>query len=69
MMKKCVAAITIIAVTTIVCVISLLLLFLFCSQEIKWQLMTLSEGVALSIILIDIIWLMKITEKEKLLVE
>jgi hypothetical protein len=69
MMKKCVIAITIIQITIITCLISLLLIFLFCNEEMRWLYMTLSEGIALLIIVFDIIWLMKLMEKMKFLVE
>lgn len=69
MMKKCVIAITIIQITIIVCLISSLLIFLFCNEEIRWQFMTLSEGIALVIVALDIIWLMKLMKKMKFLVE
>jgi hypothetical protein len=68
-MKKCVIAITIIQITIIVCLISSLLIFLFCNEEMRWLYMTLSEGIALLIIAFDIIWLMRIMEKMKFLVE
>gem|GEM_PF-7076621 len=55
MMKKCVIAITIIQITIIACLISLLLIFLFCNEEMRWLYMTLSEGIALLIIAFDII--------------
>lgn len=69
MMKKCVIAITIIQNTIIACLISLLLIFLFCNEVMRWLYMTLSEGIALLIIAFDIIWLMRLMEKMKFLVE
>lgn len=69
MMKKCVIAMTIIQITIITCLILLLLIFLFCNEEIRWQFMTLSEGIALLIIALDIIWLMRLMEKMKFMVE
>ncbi len=69
MMKKCVIAITIIQITIIACLISLLLIFVFCNEEMRWLYMTLSEGIALLIIAFDIIWLMILMEKMKFLVE
>jgi uncharacterized membrane protein len=69
MMKKCVIAMAVIQITIIACLISLLLIFLFCNKEIRWQFMTLSEGLALLIIALDIIWLMRLMEKMKFLVE
>ncbi len=69
MMKKCVILMAVIPITIIVCLISLLLIFLFCNEEIRWQFMTLSEGIALVIVALDIIWLMKLMKKMKFLVE
>lgn len=69
MMKKRVIAMAVIPITIIVSLILLLLIFLFCNEEIKWQLMMLSEGVALIVIAIDILWLMRIIGKMKFLVE
>lgn len=59
----------VIPITIIVSLILLLLIFLFCNEEIKWQLMMLSESVALIVIAIDILWLMRIIGKMKFLVE
>lgn len=69
MMKKCVRAIAVIPITIFICLISILLIFYFCNENIRWQLMTFSEGIALGIITIDIFCFMKITENMKLLLE
>ena len=69
MMRKCVRVIAVIPTTIFICLISLLLIFYFGNEDIRWQLMTLSEGIALGIITIDIFYFMMITEKMKFLME
>jgi hypothetical protein len=69
MMRKCVKVIAVIPITIFICLLFSLLIYLFCNEEIKWQFMTLSEGIALAIVALDIIWLMRLMEKMKFLVE